>query len=300
MLAETMLMAATVWYVPGWMRTQEVQEGVMPALSNAFPKAELVFKSWDGDRVVWPHAVESADKEAWRLAFEIATMPKEERENLTVVGHSLGGRMTARVLARLSEKGLRIRQAILLAAAIPYEDADLEQMGRASILPVLAVCNPDDITLRYVYTIAGGEKGAAFGANGTLRPIDNVVERVTPKDITERVEIDGPWAKAQVLKDIANHHVGFYLGYLGKILSGEAKDDGVLVPQQLITIEHKVIDGGVWWNVVAETNGWKLESHKLTNHCRILSPERKCVAWGGQAEMAAAFEKVRRQTGGDR
>ena len=58
-------------------------------------------------------------------------MPAAEREELTIVGHSLGGRITARVLARLAEKGLRVRQAVLLAAAIPYEDPDLAKMGAA-------------------------------------------------------------------------------------------------------------------------------------------------------------------------
>ena len=292
MLAEAMLMAATVWYVPGWLRTHEVQDGVLPALSNAFPKAKLEFKSWDGDHVVWPTSVDSADKEAWRLAFEVATMPAAEREELTIVGHSLGGRITARVLARLAEKGLRVRQAVLLAAAIPYEDPDLAKMGAASRQPVLAVCNPDDSTLRYVYALAGGEKGAAFGANGTLRPIANVVESVTPKDITSRVKLDSAWAKSQMLKDIANHHVAFYLGHMAKVLAGEADAGGVMVPQDLPTIEHKVIDGGVWWDVVAETNGWRLERHKLTSHCRILSPDKVCRAWGGEEKMSAAFEKA--------
>ena len=35
MIAEALMMAMTVWYVPGWMRAQEPQEGVMPALANA-------------------------------------------------------------------------------------------------------------------------------------------------------------------------------------------------------------------------------------------------------------------------
>ena len=65
-----------------------------------------------------------------------------------------------------------------------------------------------------------------------------------------------------------------------------------MVPQDLPTIEHKVIDGGVWWDVVAETNGWRLERHKLTSHCRILSPDKVCRAWGGEEKMSAAFEKA--------
>lgn len=295
MIAEALLMATTVWYIPGWMRTEKPREDVMTAMTNAFPGAKVEFKAWDGDRLVWPHAVESADKESWRFAFEVAMMPKEERENLVIVGHSLGSRITARILARLAEHGLKVRQASLMAAAIPNEDPDLMKMGGGSKLPVLAVCNPDDVTLRYVYTLAGGEKAVAFGANGTLKPIANVKECVTPKDITEQVEIDALWGKAQVLKDVANHCELFYIDYLRRLLSGEEASGEVLVPQDLPTVEGKVMDVGFWWDTLAETNGWKLQRNKVTGHGRIIDPRKVRKAWGAVEEMAKAFEKVKGQ-----
>ena len=295
MIAEALLMATTVWYVPGWMRTEKPREDVMTAMTNAFPGAKIEFKAWDGDRLVWPHAVESADKESWRFAFEVAMMPKEECENLVIVGHSLGGRITARILARLAEHGLKVRQASLMAAAIPNEDPDLMKMGGGSKLPVLAVCNPDDVTLRYVYTLVGGEKAVAFGANGTLKPIANVKECVTPKDITEQVEIDALWGKAQVLKDVANHCELFYIDYLRRLLGGEEVSGEVLVPQDLPTVEGKVMDAGFWWDTLAETNGWKLQRNKVTGHGRIINPRKVRKAWGAVEEMAKAFEKVKGQ-----
>lgn len=295
MIAEALLMATTVWYIPGWMRTEKPREDVMTAMTNAFPGAKIEFKAWDGDRLVWPHAVKSADKESWRFAFEAAMMPKEERENLVIVGHSLGGRITARILARLAEHGLKVRQASLMAAAIPNEDPDLMKMGGGSKLPVLAVCNPDDVTLRYVYTLVGGEKAVAFGANGTLKPIANVKECVTPKDITEQVEIDALWGKAQVLKDVANHCELFYIDYLRRLLGGEEASGEVLVPQDLPTVEGKVMDAGFWWDTLAETNGWKLQRNKVTGHGRIIDPRKVRKAWGAVEEMAKAFEKVKGQ-----
>ena len=267
----------------------------MPALANAYPQARIAFKAWDGDRLVWPSAVASADREAERLAREIEALPVDERERLVVVGHSLGGRIAARALARLAEKGLKIQQAVLLAAAIPSGDADLARMGAASIRPVLAVCNPDDVTLRYVYALVGGEKGVAFGANGSASPLTNVVECVTPPDLTEQVELDPFWAKSRTLKEIANHHVLFSLAYMTRLLKGERPSDAVMVMQDFPTIPHTVVDAGIWWDVVEEAQGWKLERHKLTTHFRIVSPARKGVAWGGEAAMRTAFGKVRRQ-----
>lgn len=295
MITTVLFMATTVWYIPGWMRTEKPREDVMMAMTNAFPNAKIEFKQWDGDRLVWPHAVESADKESWRFAFEAAMLPKEERENLVIVGHSLGGRITARILARLSEHGLKIRQASLMAAAIPNEDPDIVKIGDGSELPVLAVCNPDDITLRYVYSLAGGESAVAFGANGALNPIDNVKECVTPKDITSQVEIDALWAKTQLLKDVANHHELFYIEYLRRLLGGEGVSGEVMVPQSLPTIEGKVMDSGFWWDTLAQTNGWKFQRNKVTGHGRIINPQKVRKAWGTVEEMTKSFEKVRNQ-----
>ncbi len=294
MIAEALLMATTVWYVPGWMRTEKPREDVMTAMTNAFPDAKIEFKAWDGNRV-WPQSVDSADKESWRFAFEVAMMTKEERENLVIVGHSLGGRITARILARLAEHGLKVRQASLMAAAIPNEDPDLMKMGGGSVQPVMAVCNPDDITLRYVYTLAGGEKAVAFGANGTLKPIANVKECVTPSNITKQVKIDADWGKVQVLKDISNHCELFYIDYLRRLLGGEEASGEVLVPQALPTIEGQVMDSGFWWDTLVETNGWKLQRNKVTGHARIIDPGKIRKAWGSVEEMAQSFEKVRDQ-----
>ena len=295
MIAEALLMATTVWYIPGWMRTEKPREDVMTAMTNAFPGARVEFKAWDGDRLVWPQAVESADKESWRFAFEAAMLPKEERENLVIVGHSLGGRITARILARLAEHGLKVRQASLMAAAIPNEDPDLKKMGGGSELPVLAVCNPGDVTLRYVYTLAGGESAVAFGANGTLKHVDNVKECVMPKDITEQVKIDAGWGMVEALKKVANHCELFYIEYLRRLLGGEEASGEVMVPQALPTIEGKVMDAGFWWDTLAETNGWKLQRNKVTGHGRIIDSGKVRKAWGSVEEMAQSFEKVRGQ-----
>ena len=294
------VMAAVVWFIPGWLRSEKPADGVLECVSNAFPDASVEFKSWDGDNVMWPLSVDAADKESWRFAFEIAMMKPEERANLTLIGHSLGGRVIARVLARLAEHDMKIRQAVLMGAAIPSDDPDLEKMGRACELPVFAVCNPDDVVLRYVYTmvgsVVGGERDVvAFGANGTLRPCENVVECVTPTNITRQVDIGEKWAKITALKDIANHHEKFYIGYAQRLLDGEEPTGKVMVPQDFPTVEGRVMDAKVWWDVLDSAGGWKLEKNKVTGHCRIIDPAKRRAAWGREQEMRAAFEKVRQQ-----
>ena len=288
------IMAATVWFIPGWLRSEKPADGVLECVTNAFPAAQVEFKAWDGDNVVWPLSVDSADKESWRFAFEVAMMPPEARTNLTLVGHSLGGRITARVLARLAENGLKVKQAILMGAAIPANDPDLVKMGLATELPVLAVCNPKDHVLRYVYATVGGEGAVAFGANGTPTPCANVVECVTPTNITSEVDIGGIWAK-KVIKDIANHHEKFYLEYARRILGGEEPSGKVMVPQGFPGVEGHVMDSEIWWTVLDSSGGWKLEKNKVTGHCRIIDPDKLRKAWGRESEMRSAFEKVKQQ-----
>ena len=299
-MAMTMaVLAATVWFIPGWMRSEYPASGVLECAADAFPAARVEFRAWDGDSPVWTRATESADREAVRFASDIAAMKPEERASLTLMGHSLGGRIVARVLARLSEKGLKVRQAIILGAAIPSDDPDLVKMGGGSELPVIAVCNPDDVVLRYVYTMVGsmvgGEKSTAFGANGTLRPCENVLEYVTPTNITRQIDIEEKWAKNSTLKDICNHHEKFYIGYAKRILEGEKPSGRVLVPQGLPNVEARVMDLELWWNVLDSCQGWKLERNKVTGHCRIVDPQSKRTAWGGEEAMRVAFEKIRLQ-----
>lgn len=287
--------AAEAWYVPGWMRTQKAEGGAWSSFTNALSAAETRFWSWDGDRL-WPTAVANADDAVTRLVCEIAVMPEERRANLTLVGHSLGGRLIVRALNRLGAHGLAIKQGILLAPAIPHDDPEVERMGRGSRLPVLLITNPKDVTLKYVYALAGGEGGRALGADGTPGELVNVEQHAVRKTITDETVIADAWGRFDVVKRIANHHAAFYFAELGRILDGEpSPDEQVRVPQGKVNVEWKVIDAGLWWDVLAEDRGWKLERNIITRHCRILDSKKHRVAWGDEVRMRESFESVRHQ-----
>ena len=285
--------ASLIWYGPGWLRCHTPQEGVLERLGETFPEARIEFREWNGDIPVWPKAVESADAAVEEMVSRIAALPEAERRELTLVGHSLGGRITARTLARLGERGLRIRQGVLMAAAIPSRDADLTKMAAGSEMPVLAICNPDDVTLKYVFATA--EATAAYGANGYERPLAGVMECVVPASITRETKIDRKWAEVQVARDIANHHALFYLECLNRVALGARPSGRVMVPQDFITVEWPVLDRLVWWELLAEHAGWRLERNRVTGHARILDPGKVRRAWGSADRMKAAFDKVREQ-----
>ena len=283
------------WYVPGWMRTKEPEELAWNSFTNVFSASETSFRKWDGNQL-WPTAAKNADLEAVKLADEIKKMPEGRRARLTLVGHSLGGRIVARALAKLSLDGVKIKRGILLAPAIPANDLELQKMGLGSKDPLIVVANPDDITLKYVYTIAGGEDGPAYGASAAFKTPKNVKEIRVPEDITKNTVIDAFWGRFDAVKEIANHHASFYFTELARVLDGkESKGVRVMVPQDKINFEWKVMDAGVWWDVLDEKDGWKLERNIVTGHCRILNPEKVRVAWGSQERMEKAFAKVKGQ-----
>ena len=69
----------------------------------------------------------------------------------------------------------------------------------------------------------------------------------------------------------------------------------IMVPQSFPTLPLRVLDREVWWRVLIEDAGWKLEKHIITGHCRILNPQKVRTAWGWERKMRLAFDKVMRQ-----
>ena len=287
--------AAEVWYIPGWNRTQEVDGLAYDRCPNVFATAPCRFHIWDGNRM-WGTSAKNADAEAVRLADRIAAMDTASRTNLTLVGHSLGGRIIARTLANLSARDLKIKQGILLAPAIPMKALDVARMGGGSVQPVLLLCNPQDVVLKYVFTIAGGEENPSLGADGTPWVIPNVIQYSVPSDITEQTPIDAFWGQSETVKRICNHLAAFYFTELGKILAGTPSPRvQVRVPQDKVNVETKVMDAGLWWTVVDEYRGWKFERNIVTGHCRILDPDKRRVAWGNETELRRSFNTIRLQ-----
>ncbi len=290
---------ADVWYVPGWNRAGEPDAFAYPACTNVFNDARCTFKPWDGD-CLWSMAVRNADKFAEQLADEIEALNAERRVGLTLVGHSLGGRITTRVLARLARRGLKIRQGILLAPAIPMTDGDVAAAGGGSTEPVLLIVNPQDVVLKYVYALGSGEDGPSLGTDGSVQVVSNIVEYAVPPQVTEETKVDALWGQSETIKRLCNHLAPFYFVELRRILDGEPSPNAqVRVPQGLVNIEWKVLDRGIWWDVLETCGAWKLERNKVTSHCRILDPNCRRVAWGSEADMRRSFLKIRAQQSAD-
>ena len=202
-----------VWYVPGWLRCGGADPIAWSALTNAFPAAKAVYVDWDGNHG-WGRSVTNADAAVEILAARLAALPEPARTDLTLVGHSLGGRIVVKTLARLAERDLKVGRGVALAAALPADDPALETAGRGSLKPFVLMNNPKDGTLKYAYRVARGVHGPALGLVGPVAPHENVQAVSVPAEITRETEVAAAWGKVALFKKLAAHHAVFYLSEL--------------------------------------------------------------------------------------
>ena len=60
----------------------------------------------------------------------------------------------------------------------------------------------------------------------------------------------------------------------------------------LPNIPTPTLGGEVFWNTLAECNGWKLQQNMFTHHARILNSENVRIAWGTINGMEKAMERM--------
>ena len=205
-----------VVYVPGWHRCARGEDEALRFVAEAFPGAEVSVYDWDGN-CTWRKARGNADAAAERLADELIALPSAERERLTLVGHSLGGRIVVRAMARLGLRGLKVRKAVVMAAALPFDDADIADFAAATVEPVEIVCNERDTMLKIGYRPFGGEGAAALGAVGVAAPLANCrVSFVSPETVATTPVI-GKWAKVGLFRSLAAHYAPFYLEHFKQL-----------------------------------------------------------------------------------
>ena len=202
-----------VVYVPGWHRCARGEDEALRFVAAAFPGAEVSAWDWDGN-CAWRKARGNADAAAERLADELTALSAEERGRLTLVGHSLGGRIVVRALARLGRRGMKVQSAVVMAAAIPSDDADIADFAAATVEPAEIVCNGNDTMLKFGYRPFGGERSAALGAVGVAAPLANCRLSFVAPETVASAPVAGLWARVGWFRSLAAHYAPFYLEHV--------------------------------------------------------------------------------------
>ena len=163
---------------------------------------------------------ERADSFARELIDEIKGMSPQDRENLTIVGHSLGGRIATRIAAELRRLDVPINSICILGAALPCIDEDsrlaLESGTTCKNMTVIHIYNPRDKVLKGLFQHFSKEGGEPMGCHKydeNSNPIHQF--EVTWNNIQD-ANIDlSNW---DFIKGIADHTYPFYMIRLKKIV----------------------------------------------------------------------------------
>ena len=140
-------------------------------LNNAFFSPNNIFqtRTSPSKRIVskWFDAYRNAGAAALSLSMIIAAMPKEEQDNLVLVGHSLGAYIAVKTLENLSRRQMKINQAILLGAAIDSNDSAIPAACQATIVPIEYTINYLDWALALYPLVASNTALGQIGYTGT-------------------------------------------------------------------------------------------------------------------------------------
>jgi uncharacterized membrane protein YkvA (DUF1232 family) len=163
-----------VYWAPGWLTQESDQREQLDMLQTFYPKATVRERRWDSNQS-WSDSVEAAERFAGQLAEEIASRSRGDRAKIVLAGHSLGARVVAHALKKITDQGhAPLSHALLLGAAIDDTPPDglLASLGRSTELGVWNLHSKSDGVVKYLYSAA--ESSGAAGATGFIDPPDGV------------------------------------------------------------------------------------------------------------------------------
>lgn len=289
----------TVVYLPGWQSQREPeyaalvkerQEGEMNLLRRAFPGCDVIYVRWN-NAVPWQECVDNVEDLILKLEQKLCALSDAQRKNLILVGHSLGGRSTVRILSSLSRKGMQIRRGVFLAAAIEDDSPHIALAINASLDPVINVYCLSDGTLRILLGLVDQAPPLGAYGNALPYPADRFLQYHVDPEYTE----DTNWFN--------NHWSMFHLEVLGNVLTAsEPPPNEIHAPEKALQIpnattpSYKMDANLFFWKTLRSSNGWRLQqSSLLPFRYRIIDRRDMIRASGFPDEMQETFESIIRQ-----
>ncbi|MBR5759023.1 MAG: DUF726 domain-containing protein [Thermoguttaceae bacterium] len=169
--------------VPGWMTENDDCSAEIEVLKPVFPNATFELFSWKSN-ASWDAARTYIDEQG---PDELAEFLRKSNDlsSVALVGHSLGARLVARTLARLSKEPSktsfwsrkplnRVSQAFLLGAAIDVDDPDLPLAAKGVTAPLCNFFSQSDRVLGYLYRVS--EQRTPIGLSGMAGSCENYID----------------------------------------------------------------------------------------------------------------------------
>ncbi len=163
-------MPPIVWYIPGWKTEHDSQDEPVMVLQNIFPGSQITPKPWKSNDNDFLYSSQRAEIYADAWAVDLKNMTSTDRRRIILVGHSLGAKIVLRIMSRLKDWELHIRQGILLGAAENNDSPDIRKAMYASQLPILNIWNRRDAVLRKAFSIGTNIQALSLGGYGYAEP----------------------------------------------------------------------------------------------------------------------------------
>lgn len=79
---------------------------------------------------------------------------------------------------------------------------------------------------------------------------------------------------------------------LVKALAAIALNPDIISKFSMPNVNFPTMGGVLFWNDIANVNGWRMQQNTITQHIRILDPQDVRRAWGGMEAMERIFERI--------
>lgn len=268
-----------VFFVPGWRTGFDGRELSVNILKKTFPATGIVVKSWDSLQP-WDVTKRNAVVHTGKLLEEIIALPEKEREELILIGHSIGADIVVDILCQLEKRGMKVHSAALLGAALPDDDPRIVRALEALRNYCCIVYNPDDWVLRYLFPL-DNSMHSPLGLNGWTGKDFRVYEI--------RAESDR--------YGFCNHYAYIYVENLDRLIRKLPREfpDVTVIQDEPNTV--RIPADMVYWETVDTFRNWQLQKSVYGKY-RILDPWGKRRANGSKEKMQTSFADIQEQLGG--
>ena len=282
----------TVIFIPGWFTEWINYSRHRKLISELFPGAELQVCKWNSNRL-WKNAKSSAAKAAETLTAKLISAKTPEQ--ITLIGHSLGGRIILDSIAALAAKKIKVKQVILLGSAVAPDDKTIALLTEVSSEPVINICCPEDNILKLY---CQEEKEIPLGFAGIPHPVKNF--RQFRMEIPEKSLKIGkftviPAETLETPRQTAAHLAIYYLKTLNTAFSGESPEYYLdyAALEQLASRGSCNMEKRSGFREIETCDDWKLAKHSGKNLYRITTSAGKMFYYRNEKTAKENFQLLK-------
>ncbi|MBR2625650.1 MAG: DUF726 domain-containing protein [Lentisphaeria bacterium] len=290
LLTAVTLAAGEVYFIPGWYSEWKNYSSHRELIQEIFPQDTIYIRKWDSNRL-WKNAKNEAADFAVKLAEELES---KDTSGITIIGHSLGGRIALDCAAVFARKNRQLRQIILLGAAGKISSEDIKNCQAVSRMPVINIFCVDDNMLKLFLNKEGVHP---LGLAGLPHPEEHFLQyrMKVPDNHVKVFQIPVIHrSTAEPFRETAAHLSPHYLKRLQEAVKNPDAQKYIDLPalEEQTAVDAAAKDLYPGFFKIDEFDGWKLYKRKWPEKFRINSPTGRKFYFTSESTALARFAEV--------